>query len=241
MKVNLIQLNLCKIDSSNTDSYDLITAIISTRIYLVFLGLSIPIIIIFLSLQMHIHNFTVENPSRKAYEHLHNNYLTTFQCPCSLIAISYGSFVSRSPKYHPVCSSPYISLRWINSIVGTVNPNFSYSHEDFHRVGQAFFSTVSVLCSVAQLTLSGAWLIFNHSTLITDRVVSDRELMIRTNSILDQFESNTIHEFKRLLSLIRLHSKTMFSAKQSNADLYTRQLINNTIQVMFIHIPQTHF
>jgi hypothetical protein len=231
MKIIITQLNLYKIDRRNTDPYNLTTAIISTRIYLLVLGLSITNLIIFTSLQIDIQSITVENPSRKTFEDLHNKYSTTLQCPCSQIAINYGSFVSLSPKYHPVCSSPYVSTAWILSIIGQINPQFIYTHYDFHMVGQAFFSTVSILCSTAQSTLSGAWLIFNHSTLIIDHALPYKELISRTNSTLDQFESNTINEFKRLFSLIRLHAKTMLSTKRSNIDLYTRQLINDNIEV----------
>ena len=231
MKVKITQLNLYKIDHRNTNPYDLTTAIISTRIYLLLLGFAITNLVIFTSLQIEIRSVTVENPSRKIFEDLHNKYSTTLQCPCSQIAINYGSFVSLSPKYHPVCSSPYISKAWILSIIGKVNPNFVYNHYDFHMVGQAFFSTVSVLCSTAQSTLFGAWFIFNHSKLITNHAVSNRELISRTNSTLDQFELHTINEFKRLFSLIRLHTKNMLSTKRSNIDLYTRQLINDQIQV----------
>ncbi len=236
MKVKITQLNLYTIDGRETDPYDLTTAIISTRIYLLFLGLSITNLIIFTSLQIQIQSFTIENPSRETFEDLHNKYSTTLQCPCSQIAINYGSFVSLAPKYHPVCSSPYVSTEWILSIIGKINPNFTYDHYDFHVVGQAFFSTVSVLCSTARSTLSSAWFIFNHSTLITDQSISNRELISRTNSTLDQFESNTINEFKRLFSLIRLHTKTMLSTQRSNIDLYTNQVIADNIEVTFISI-----
>jgi len=236
MKVKVTLLNVYKIKSDNIDPYDLATAKISTRIYLLFVCLSVTILIIFSSLQMQIQNITVEHPSQETYEHLRNIHSTALQCPCSQIAINYGSFVSLSPKYHPVCSSQYMSFEWIDSIEGTFNPNFEYRHEDFHAVGQAFFSTISVLCTLAQSTLESTWLNFNHSALITDHVLSNQELMIRANSILAQFESNTINEFKRLLSLIRLHTKTMFSTKKSNADLYTNRLIDYYVEVKFLDI-----
>ncbi len=118
MKVKITQLNLYTIDGRETDPYDLTTAIISTRIYLLFLGLSITNLIIFTSLQIQIQSFTVENPSRETFEDLHNKYSTTLRCPCSQIAINYGSFVSLAPKYHPVLFPPKNLIgKLINSLM----------------------------------------------------------------------------------------------------------------------------
>ena len=234
MKVKISELNFYQKNNQRPDVYVMATGRISTRVYLFFLALSITNLIIFTSLQTDIHRITIDHPSAKIFEKLHQKYSSTLQCPCTQMAINYGSFISLSPRYHPVCSSLYISNEWINSIPGIENIDFHYQHDDFHLVGQPFFSTISVLCSTAQSTLDAAWFIFNHSTLITENAISKDELIIRTNTIFEQFEINTIKEFKRLFSLIRLHTKTMLSAKRTNVEFYTRQSVDD-LQVIFSH------
>ena len=231
MRVKIVQWNLFENARIRTDPFELTTSLIATRIYLLLLGLSVMTLIGFSASRMRIESVTIRNLSAENYESLYQNYPMVLHCPCSQVAIPYGSFVSLSPTYHPVCSSLFISPEWINSIVGTVNLNFAYSYIDFHVVGQAFFTTVATLCSLSQGTLSDAWYIFNHSTIISTELLSNKELLARTNFLLDQFESNTKAEFKRLLSLIRLHTQTLFSTTRNNADLYTEQLINSNTQV----------
>ena len=232
MKTKIIEMNIYTTTTQPIEPYDLTTTRISTRVYFFVLILSIMNLIIFTGLQTDIHTHEVRNPSAEIFANLYEKYSSTLQCSCSEISINYGSFVSLSPRYHPICSSAYLSSEWINSIEGTLNNDTFYQHEDFHMFGQSFFLTISVLCSTAQSTLNGAWFIFNHSTLITDNALSKEELLVRTHSALDQFQSNTINEFKRLFALIRIHTKTMLSAKRTNIEFYTRQTADD-VEVRF--------
>lgn len=231
VQTNMLQFNLFKPSTTNIDPFELATSVMTTRIYLLLLCLSVTILVIFTTLQTQVHTVTIDKPSQTIYEDLYKKYPDTLQCPCTQIAVLHNSFLSFSPVYHPVCSSLYLSLDWINSIQGTWNLEFSYSYTDFHMVGQAFFTAVGTLCSLAQSTLSDQLFIFNRSVLITDQLLPEEELMIRTGVIFDEFESNTVAQFKRILSLIQFHTQTMFSTNRGNADLYTYQLIDNVTQV----------
>ena len=187
----LMQLDLFRISTTDTDPFDQSTSIISTRIYLSLLCLSIAILSIFTRLKNPTQIVAVHNPSQAIYENLYGSYSTTLQCPCSEIVIPYGSFLSFTPVYHPICSSLYVTIQWINSVVGTVNHDFSYSFIDFHLVGEAFFNAVTSLCVLSQSTISDQLYFFNRSTLITNHLLNYKELLVRTNIIFDQFESHT--------------------------------------------------
>ena len=234
IQIKIIHLNLFKTSDIHTDPYDLKTSIISTRIYLLFLCLSITILTASIGFQYQVRNITVHNPSQTIYENLYHKYPTTLHCPCSQIAIPYNSFLSLSPVYHPVCSSLYISIYWINSITGETSPHSYVYQRDFHSAGQAFFITLDGLCSLSRSTLSHQLYSFNRSTLITNEAIPRQELIIRANNILNQFESITIDEFRRTLSFIRFYTQTMFSTSRGNADLYTFQLLSNNTQVILV-------
>ena len=174
------------------------------------------------------------NPSVETFEQLYRNYSTQVQCPCRRIIINYGSFLSLTPRYHPVCSSDYLSDEWMHSLTGIPFPDFSqifdyeYKYDDFHHMGASFFSTVKTLCSMAQTTYSNSYLLFEHSALVTDYAMSSTELQIRMNDTLDQFQSNRIKDFKQLFSLIRFHTQSMLTSVRTNADLYTNQLFDES-------------
>ncbi|CAF3789909.1 unnamed protein product [Rotaria socialis] len=229
-QINTLQLNLFNTDKTRTDALELRVGVISTRIYIILLCLLATVLTIFNGLRTQLQNVSIQNPSQRIFEDLQKSYPITLQCPCSEIAISFDSFLSLSPTYHPVCSSPYVSFDWINSIEGTVNLNFSYSYTDFHMVGEAFFSSIATLCSLAQSTISDNLYIFNQTTLITGSAVSYAELMAHADAALNQFKLNTLAEFRRALLLIQIHTDAMFSTARGNADLYTYQLVSNITQ-----------
>ena len=230
----VIQFNIYKINRRSEDPYDVKTEFIATRIYLVVLTLSIIIFLIFLSVPMKQYDVIIENPSVDTFEQLYRNYSTQVQCPFRRIIINYGSFLSLTPRYHPVRSSDYLSDEWMHSLTGIPFPDFSqifdyeYKYDDFHHMGASFFSTVKTLCSMAQTTYSNSYLLFEHSALVTDYAMSSTELHIRMNDTLDQFQSNTIKDFKQLFSLIRFHTQSMLTSVRTNADLYTNQLFDES-------------
>lgn len=225
MRMKIIEWNIYRKNNQPLNDYDMTTGRIATRVYLFFLALSITNLILFTSLQTDIHRINIDQPSEQYSSNLH--------CPCTQISINYSSFTTLSPRYHPICSSLFITPEWINSISGIENNEFHYEHVDFHLIGQSFFSTISVLCSTAESTVNAAWFVFNHSILITENAISKDEFLIRTTAALEQFQMNTIKEFQRLFSLIRLHTKTMLSAKRTNVEFYTRQSVND-LQVIII-------
>src|SRR5690349_13161599 len=58
----------------------------------------------------------VQHPTQTTYEQLFLSFGSSLQCPCSQISISYRSFVTMSTTLHPICTSPFIEMTWIESI-----------------------------------------------------------------------------------------------------------------------------
>ncbi|CAF3917155.1 unnamed protein product [Rotaria sordida] len=178
---------------------------------------------------------TIKNPSKIVYENLFKKYPLTLKCPCNQIVIPYGSFISFSPEYHPVCSSLFISDEWIISTRGRTSIDI-YPTVKFEESGPYFFNTLAALCSLTQSTLSNAWQIFNRSSLITVQALSYEELIDRSNATLQQFIRNTLAEFKRIRRLISTHSHSMFLADY-NTKFSTSHVNNNDTFIEFSSLP----
>ena len=233
VKDRMIKLNLFETTLTRTDPYELKTAIITTRIYLVTVLFALSIIIVYLLLPLQVHTTTIRSPPQTIFENLHNKYASTLQCPCSRIVNSYQSFTSLSPTYHPVCSSLYISDAWVLSISVVNIINAAYDPIDFQVVGPTFFSTLATLCSLSETTVDDAWYIFSQTPLITDLILTQSELYARTEVAIEQFQNDTISEVKRILSLVDLHTKTMYATGYENVLLYTNELSTTTTQIDF--------
>ena len=50
------------------------------------------------------------------FEELYSKHGEILSCPCSTITTSYKSFVSNTIKFHPVCSSFFVSEQWAKAL-----------------------------------------------------------------------------------------------------------------------------
>jgi hypothetical protein len=237
MKTRIIELNLFETTLTRNDFYERQTARISTRVYLAVLFITLGIITTYLLLPLRVHTVTVENPSQTIFENLYDKYTTTLQCPCSRIVNSYELFTSLSPILHPVCSSLFISEAWIVSISSLNTVASDYDAIDFRVAGPSFFNTLVTLCLLSNLTINDAWYIFDQTSLITGEPLVQSEFYARTKVAIEQFQNDTISEFKNILSLIDLHTKTLYATGYESVDLYTDQLSTSTTQIDFGWLP----
>ncbi|CAF4031279.1 unnamed protein product, partial [Adineta steineri] len=233
MKNKIIELNLFKTAAARTNPFELKTTKIITYVYLITMLLALSIVTIYLLASTQVRTKTIQNPSQMIFKNLNEKYMSTLQCPCSSIANSYELFTSLSPTFHPICSSLFLSNDWIVSISDMLISYAAYDPLDFRVAGPVFFNAMNTLCSLSNITIYDAWYEFSQSLLITDLVVTESEFKTRTNATIEQFQENTLNEFKRILSLDDLHAKTMYNMGYDNLELYTDQLATSITQVDF--------
>ncbi|CAF1328032.1 unnamed protein product [Adineta ricciae] len=115
LKEYLLNLNL--FEPSLENEHQKRSNIISTRIYLLVLILSLVInacVLRYLPLTVSI---TISYPTKEQFEKLPSDA----NCPCSHISISQNKFLSIDANFHDVCSSDFVSDRWINATFFDLN------------------------------------------------------------------------------------------------------------------------
>lgn len=80
----------------------------STRVYLILLGASFIVFILFSSLTNRTVSVTVSQPSLDTFEHLQAMFLDALSCSCENIAVPYSSFLSFKFTYHQVRYLEYL-------------------------------------------------------------------------------------------------------------------------------------
>ena len=231
IRVKLIEMNLFDNAASRQNQYNLVTARIATRVYVLLLSFSMCVIVAYNALSVRTQNFIVQNPSQTIYENLQATYPMTIQCPCNGIIISYGTFMSLSPQYHPVCSSLLVSNGWISS-VSAGQATITISDKDFRSFGMNFFAALAAICSLAQTNVVESWQSFNRTTLATSDVVSREEFVSRTHSSFSQFKIDTIFQFNLTFTFTQFLSQNMFLPKQ-NVDLAPANMVNGSARTEF--------
>ncbi|CAF1453655.1 unnamed protein product [Rotaria sordida] len=110
---------------------------------------------------------TVQYPTQNQFQTLSLDA----QCPCSRISLSYGHFVSIQTRFHQVCSSDFVSNRWIKAIFYDSDATYFY-RADFRTIGSAQFRALASLCDLTKTSISRSLASFNMKSIISPYVLS---------------------------------------------------------------------
>ncbi|CAF1470926.1 unnamed protein product [Adineta steineri] len=146
----LINLNLFETDL--TDEQTITIQRWSTRIYIMLLFSTMTILLVYDALAVKTQQIEVRNPSLKTYLELQNTYDTNVICPCTEISASYRSFAEIIPTYHEICSSVFVSQKWIDMLF---NDQTSMRYVlDFRATATNQFQVLRELCKFSQTTIN---------------------------------------------------------------------------------------
>ncbi|CAF1480394.1 unnamed protein product [Adineta steineri] len=190
--------------------------IIATRIFLIVLIITFIIFILAFRLSFQTTTVTISNPTQEQFQNLP---FTTY-CPCSRISIFYDQFTSINVKFHQVCSSDFISDRWIQSIFTGSNTTYFYL-EDFRTYGSAAFQALASFCRLSKTNALQSTTLFNQMSFISPETLTQSVFQSQINASIEQFQLTTPNEFKIQLNLVQAittHSKLQ-SGVQTNSRL----------------------
>ena len=216
IRSEIIELNLFRTRDERNNLYDLQTSKIATRAFLVVTTLCVMILSIYTTAMIRSQTIVIQDPSQTTFKDLQSKYSNTLKCPCNRIAIKFESFTHLYPRYHSVCSSQFISSAWIDSVSSSNWMDQLFDWRDFRVNGPIFFNALSTYCNLIQFTVMNYWFVFKQAFLITEYVLSDTQLMIRGTNVLNQFKSDTLTGFRRVLLIIQFQTSTLLAIGSQN-------------------------
>ncbi|CAF1575414.1 unnamed protein product, partial [Adineta steineri] len=205
LKILIIKLNLFHSDVDVSED-EIKGEIISTRIYIFLLILSILILAIYRLQVTIIQTITVSSPSYTKYLELYENYSSSLVCPCTNIGIPQGNFIDINATFHQVCQSDFISESYLLFLKKSVLDNLIIT-------GQCHLQFIASWCRLADESLRDNRLVFNSQQFITQEVLSIEILEKEVQSLAIVFFTTTISIFVRSLSIA--YETTHMNALQS--------------------------
>ncbi|CAF4237020.1 unnamed protein product, partial [Adineta steineri] len=178
-----------------------------TRLDIVWLTFALVILIFYLLLRSETKLIEVTNPSLTMAKELQQSQsqglVSSLQCPCAQITAPYGALVHLQPIYHQVCSSDFVSSRWITAVSRTIRagdtPNY---YRDFHN-SAALFQLLKSVCTFSSNTIVSALEIFEQIQLISADLLSVDLFTNQILSAIDQFKLETVNDFQGFLQIMR--------------------------------------
>lgn len=217
------QLNLFPSSSQNVDTnaYELHLQIISTRVYLVLLIVSIFVLVISIWQKSVTKTMATDFPSYEKYSIMYDQYPEFLSCPCTTISIPYGQFIIvQAARFHQLCQSIYIASNWGN-LIDMSFFNTSGFENDFREIGNSMFKMSGSFCNQTYTAIVDGLVIFNQKLFVTDRVMPLDEFNTRTQSEMDLFIISAKSAFKNSLEIRRqmTHGNVLLSAIVGNFQL----------------------
>jgi hypothetical protein len=212
IKTQVLNLNLFDSPKSRSDASQLRIALISTRIYIILLTLTIINLMTYASVIIQTQTVTIQKPSQTIYTTLQEKYQNSLSCPCKNIAINYTDLMNISIKYHPVCESRFISDAWIHQLfIRNIN-NFQWN--DFRVIASSYFQLLTTLCSTAQRSVQNAVNDFFSKSFLTKHLLSSTSLNIQIHEEIWFVLNSTANTLRQQNEFIRktVHSNQFETA-----------------------------
>ncbi|CAF4247845.1 unnamed protein product, partial [Rotaria sordida] len=203
LKNYFVNLNIYELstDSTATDEekeHERRSNIISTRIFVIVFIIVLVGLAIIMKTRSRNTLIIVENPSEDQFTNLPSDT----HCSCSRISLTYGEFISIQTRYHQICSSDFISDRWIKTINFGLNTTY-FSAYDFRTEGSAIFQSLESFCRLSKDYAIQSIDSFNKDLFITPEALKESVFQSQTNVTIHQFQLSSSIEFTAQLELIQ--------------------------------------
>ncbi|CAF0734638.1 unnamed protein product [Adineta steineri] len=223
---SLVDLNLFK-SSLQQQPSDIKQQRWTTRIYITLLIVALAILTLYGMLSFEIKLIRVNKPSLSTVQQLQTqsqtNLISSLQCPCTNLTIPYSQFIQLQPFYHQVCSSDFVSERWIDAFTifyaSLYGSSIVYSNNNDFLYAQPLFVLLGSLCNFSTETITSALQAFEQTQLVGTQLLTVDEFTNQTSSIINTFELETKNTFLHFLQLLRniTHVNQIVSAAGSNS------------------------
>ena len=202
IKRTIIEMNLFKSIPPSQDKTIIRQQRHATRVFLIVLSASLSILTLFTFIRIQTTTVNIVEPTSKEFLQLYNQYSSTLNCPCSQAAIRYDQLIlSIQPEYHQICSSEFVSTKWIN-LDFIRSPSTYIATHDFRSQSEIHFQLLSTLCHVASRTVEDHLGSFYQTRFVSPEVLNRESFRIQTNAIMEQFQRTVPESFQHTLELI---------------------------------------
>ena len=220
LKIYLLNLNLFENLNGNgerADDQQRRSCIIASRVYVLLLSLALITIGLVSWLIPQTTIVTIDHPTKEKFQALPADV----ECSCSRTSISYGEFTSIQASFHQVCSSDFISDRWIAAIDSGSTLSYLF-WQDFRFFGTGQFQALASFCRLSKSNVGQSIALFVLTTLLSPQMLTETVLRSRIQSQIDQLQLTAPNEFGSQLSLVRemTRSNLIQSGLQANVDLH---------------------
>ncbi|CAF1008864.1 unnamed protein product [Adineta steineri] len=208
---SLVNLNLFK-SALRQQPSDIKQQRWTTRIYITLLIAALAILTLYGLLNFEMKLIQVNEPSFSTVQQLQTqsqfNLISSLQCPCTNLTVPYDQFIQLQPFYHQICSSDFVSDRWIDALSALeieylFQSGVTYYDSSAFMATEPLFVLLKALCNFSTETVANSLHRFEQTQLVGTQLLTADEFTNQMSSAINQFELETTNTFLHFLQLLR--------------------------------------
>ncbi|CAF1200612.1 unnamed protein product [Adineta ricciae] len=188
----------------------------ATWLYVLLVLVSLYVIFYIALLQSNPQMITIADISPSSFRKLRVQHPETLSCRCSNSTIRYSTFISNEIDFHPICSSIFVTERWIRAFYVLV---VYHDHdENFDTTAYSQLRLLASLCILSREVVLQSQSDFDNRELITIELHTEDQLESKTNTTIEQFKNSTITQIISIIDFLRIitHANHFISALRTN-------------------------
>jgi hypothetical protein len=170
---------------------------------------------------------SVETPSYDRYQSLLSTTTNDVSCSCSQMSITYGQFLSFSPRFHQICNSIFIEDVWLNWLFENIFASLVYIF-DWRYVSSASFNILSKLCALSNSTVYDAIDRFENQIFVSNRLLEEKIFIDNWKSIVNELIQSTETNFGEIIDMLR----TLNHADQPMSESLGGGMLSNEVRLI---------
>ena len=168
------------------------------------------------------------NPSLTTYNELQTLHAGTLKCACSVTAIPYESFTLLSALSHQVCSSDFVSDRWLSILNVAIVIS---THKDWRNRAYSEFKLLSDLCQLANKTIEDFISGFLLRSYIASNMITEDDFNVQFNATFDDFVKSILVYFNTLIETVKLTIQVDQPFMAVTTDVFTKFDTDLTLEI----------
>ncbi|CAF1314734.1 unnamed protein product [Adineta ricciae] len=171
----------------------------ATWLYVLLVLVSLYVIFYIALLQSNPQMITIVDISPSSFRKLRVQQPETLSCRCSNSTIHYSTFISNEINFHPICSSIFVTERWIRAFYVLV---VYHDHdENFDTAAYSQLRLLASLCILSREVVLQSQRDFDNRELITIELHTEDQLESKINTTIEHFKNTLRTNLRATLSI----------------------------------------
>lgn len=207
IKQYLLVLNIFREDYDDPTDIQLADdQILSTRLFLVTLIITLFTLILYSSIVFKTQQETIHQPTEIQVNNLQQLYPFSLSCTCSSSSVLYDTFVSIEIYYHQLCTSLFVSQQWMDLLDNALydeSYGYYWINGDLRLTGVSFFQILQALCRFSQQTINSSQHNFLRTQIVNNKLIEQSLFESQIQLAVLNWKNTTVDSFVHQHQLIR--------------------------------------